>query len=115
DLVVAQLLQVEVVASDAGAERSDERADLLRRQHLVEARPLDVEDLAAQRQHRLELAVAALLGGPAGRIPLDDEDLGLRRIALLAVSELARQARDVERALAAGELARLARRFARLR
>ena len=35
-------------------------------QHLVEARALDVEDLAAQRQHRLEFAVAALLGGAAG-------------------------------------------------
>src|SRR5208282_6332610 len=37
------------------------------------------------------------------------------RVALLAVGELAGQACDVERALAAGELARLARRFARLR
>ena len=86
-----------------------------RRQHLVEARALDVEDLAAQRQHRLELAVAALLGGAAGRIALDDEDLGLGRVALLTVGELAGQARDVERALAARELARLARRLARLR
>jgi hypothetical protein len=36
-------------------------------------------------------------------------------IALLAVGELAGQAGDVERALAAGQLARLARRLARLR
>ena len=48
DLVVAQLLHVEVVAADAGAERGDQRADLLAPEHLVEARPLDVEDLAAQ-------------------------------------------------------------------
>ena len=115
DLVVAQLLDVEVVPPDAGAERGDQGADLFASQHLVEARALDVEDLAAQRQHRLELAVAALLGGSAGRIALDDEDLGLGRVALLTVGELAGQARDVERALAAGELARLARRFARLR
>ena len=60
-------------------------------------------------------AVAALLGGAAGRVALDDEDLGLGRIALLAVGELARQARDVERPFAPGELARLARRLARLR
>ena len=92
---------VEVVASDAGAERGDQRADLLGRQHLVEAGALDVEDLSAQRQHRLIFAVAALFGGAAGRIALDDEDLGLGRIALLAVGELAGQARDVERALAA--------------
>ena len=37
-----------------------------RAQHLVEARALDVEDLAAQRQDRLEFAVAALLGRAAG-------------------------------------------------
>ena len=115
DLVIAQLVDIEVVAADAGAERRDQRADLLARQHLVEARALDVEDLAAQRQHRLELAVAALLGGAAGRIALDDEDLRLRGVALLAIGELAGQAGDVERAFAARQFARLARRLARLR
>ena len=113
DLVVAQLVGVELVAADAGAERGDQRADLLAAQHLVEARALDVEDLAAQRQHRLEFAVAALLGGAAGRVALDDEEFGLGRIALLAVGELAGQRGDVERALAAGQFARLARRLAR--
>jgi Tfp pilus assembly PilM family ATPase len=78
----------------------------------VEARLLDVEDLAAQRQDRLELAVAALLGGAAGRIALDDVDLAQRRILLLAVGELAGQAHAVEHALAARHLARLARRLA---
>ncbi len=113
DLVVAQLVGVELVAADAGAERGDQRADLLAREHLVEARALDVEDLAAQRQHRLEFAVAALLGGAAGRVALDDEQFGLGRIALLAVGELAGQRGDVERALAAGQLARLAGGLAR--
>ena len=115
DLVVAQLLDVELVAADAGAERGDERADLFGRQHLVEARPLDIEDLAAQRQHRLKFAVAALLGRAAGRIALDDEEFGLGRIALLAIGELAGQVGDVERALAPRQLARLARRLARQR
>ena len=82
-------------------------------EHLVEARALDVEDLAAQRQHRLVFAIAALLGGAAGRVALDDEDFGLGRVALLAIGELAGQAGDVERALAPGQFARLARRFAR--
>ena len=41
----------------------------------------DVEDLAAQRQHRLAGAVARLLGRAAGRIALDDEELGARRAA----------------------------------
>ena len=113
DLVVAELGEVELVAADAGAERGDQRADLLARQHLVEARPLDIEDLAAQRQHRLEGAVARLLGAAAGAIALDQEQLGLGGIALLAVGELAGQRRDVERALAPRQLARLARRLAR--
>src|SRR3546814_3824432 len=39
----------------------------------------DVEDLAANRQDRLRLAIARLLGRAAGRIALDDEDLGARR------------------------------------
>ena len=46
----------------------------------VEARLLDVQDLAAQRQDRLRLGVAALHGGAAGRVALDDEDLGDRRV-----------------------------------
>src|SRR6202041_240626 len=115
DLVVAQLLDVEVVPPDAGAKRGDQGADLLASQHLVEARALDIEDLATQWQHRLELAVAALLGGSASRIALDDEDLGLGGVALLTVGEFAGQARDVERALAAGEVSRLSRGLARLR
>ena len=112
DLVVAQLRQVEVVAADAGAERGDQRADLLAGEHLVEARALHVEDLAAQRQHGLELAVAALLGRAAGRVALDDEHLGVGGIAVLAFGELAGQRVDVERALAPRQLARLARRLA---
>ena len=112
DLVVAELGGVELVLADAGAEREDQRADLLGGEHLVEARALDVQDLAAQRQHRLVVAVAALLGRAAGRVALHQEELGERRVALLAVGELAGQRGHVERALAARELARLARRFA---
>ena len=112
DLVIAQLVGVEFLAADAGAERGDQCADLGRRQHLVEARALDIEDLAAQGQHRLVLAVARLLGGAAGRVALDDEEFGFGRIALLAIGKLAGQRGDIEGALAPRELARLARRFA---
>src|SRR6185437_1917722 len=101
--------------ADAGAEGGDKGADLLVAQHLVVARLLDVEDLALQRQDGLVAAVAPLLGGAAGALALDDEDLAARRIALAAVGQLARQAAAVERALAAGEVARLARRLARPR
>ncbi len=48
DVVVAQLLDVEVVAPrHAAPERGDQRADLGAREHLLEARALHVEDLAA--------------------------------------------------------------------
>jgi hypothetical protein len=56
--------------------------------------------LPRKRQHRLEFAVAALLGAAAGRIALDDEQFGFGGIALLAVGELAGQRGDIERALA---------------
>src|SRR5918999_3577873 len=46
DLVVADLLDVELLAADTGAERGDQGADLRRTQHLVKARALDVQDLA---------------------------------------------------------------------
>ena len=113
DLVVAQLVGVELFGPDAGAERRDQRADFLAGQHLVEAGALDIEDLAAQRQHGLIFARPALLGRTTGRITLDDEEFGLGRIALLAVGQLAGQAGDIERALAACQFARLAGGFAR--
>ena len=46
-----------------------------RGEHLVEARALDIEDFSAQRQHRLEGAVAPLLRRAAGRIALDEKKL----------------------------------------
>src|SRR5690606_26951922 len=71
DLVVAQALEVELAAAavavavhaggQAGAQRSDDVLDLLVVEDLVEAGLLDVEDLAAQREDGLEVAVARLL------------------------------------------------------
>ena len=66
DLVVAQLVDIEIVAADTGAKRGDECADFIRGQHLVEARAFHVEDLATQWQHRLIGAVARLFRGAAG-------------------------------------------------
>ena len=91
DLVVAQLLDVEVLGADTGAKRGDERADLIGREHAVEACALDVQDLATQRQDRLILARAAGFGRATGGVALHDEDLALGGIALLAVRELAGQ------------------------
>jgi hypothetical protein len=50
-----------------------------------------VEDLAAQRQDRLELAVARLLGAAAGGIAFDQEELGAAQVLRNAVGELAGQ------------------------
>ena len=104
DAAIAELLGVELRA-DATAERADDRLDLVVREHLVEARLLDVEDLAPQREDGLEGAVAALLGRPARGVTLDEVHLTLRGVALLAVGELAGQIGTLKHVLAPGELA----------
>jgi hypothetical protein len=112
DAVVAQLVGVVLLLADTAPERGDERRDLGRGEQLVEARALDVEDLALQRQDRLELAVAPLLGRAAGGVAFHQVELALGGIALLAVGQLARQPHAVEHSLAPGHLARLAGGFA---
>jgi hypothetical protein len=93
----------------------DQRQDFIAGQKLLVARFLDVQDLAAQGQDRLELAVAALLGRAAGGVALDDVDLAQRRVFFLAVGQLAGQAHAVEHAFAARHLAGLAGGFTRPR
>ena len=115
DLVVAALADVEVFPANAGAESRNQRTDLGRAQDLVEACPLDVEDLAPKRQDCLVGTVARLLRRAAGRIPLDDEQLAAGRVALLAIGELAGQRGDVESTLAPRQFACLAGRLARCR
>ena len=60
-------------------ERGDQRLDFAVAEHLVEARFFDVENLALERKDCLVLSIAALLGGTAGRVALNDVDLGKRR------------------------------------
>src|SRR4029077_15203404 len=107
DAVVAQLADVEIFRADAAAERRDHRLDFVAREHLVEPRLLDVQNLALERQDGLEPPIAALLGRAAGRLALHDVQLAQRRIALLAVGELAGQRAAVERALAPDQIAGL--------
>jgi hypothetical protein len=66
-------------------------AELLRRQHLVEANLLDVQDLAAQRQDRLELAARPCLAEPPADSPSTMNSSHFDGVALLAVGELAGQ------------------------
>src|SRR5207244_11172615 len=108
DAVVAELLDVEVLRTDAGPERRDHRPDFVAADHLVEPRTLDVQNLPFDRQDRLEAAVAPLLGRTTCRLALDDVQLALRRIPFLAVGELAAQAAAVARAPAVVESARAA-------
>jgi hypothetical protein len=108
DLVVARLGEVELVV-DARADRRDQRLDLVVGEDLVDPALLDVDYLAAQRQHRLGVAVAALLRRAAGRVALDDEQLRLMGILDRAVRELAGESRVLERRFPPGQIARLAR------
>src|SRR5919197_2682863 len=112
--VVAQLRDVELV-EDAGADRGDHRLDLRVREHLVDSVLLRVDDLAAQREDRLVRPVARVLRGTAGRVALDEVELRRFGVANLTVGELAGKRRALERALAARELPRLARRLPRTR
>ena len=114
DAVIAQFVDVEIVAADAAAQGGDERADLGGCQHFVEARLLDVEDFSLQRQDGLSAPVAPLLGRAAGGIALDQEHLRERGILFLAVGELAGQTRDIQSALTPRHFTRLARGLARV-
>ena len=84
-------------------------------QHLVVARFLHVQDLAFERQDRLIAAVAAALGGAAGRFALHQEQLAALRILLLAIGQLSGQPAGIERALAPRQIAGFAGGFARAR
>ncbi len=93
DAVITQFVRVVLVTTDATAERGDQRRDLLRGEHLVEARFLNVEDFTLQRQNRLVFTVTALLCRSARGVPFHKVQFGQRRVAFLTVRQLARQTR----------------------
>src|SRR6516164_9278206 len=84
----------------AGAERQNDVGELLVRAHLVGRRARHVEDLAAQRQDCLDLAVTCLLGRASGAVAFDEKDLSAQGTVAGAVGELARQAQLAGRGLA---------------
>ena len=98
DALVAERACIEAGTGPA-AERLDQIVELLVAAQLIGAGTGDVEDLAAQRQHCLGLAVARLLGGAARGIALDQEYLGAIRRPARAIGELARQSGLTGRAL----------------
>ena len=91
DPAVAARLEVEGPAR-AGADHLDDRGALGVLQHVADRGLLDVEDLAADRQQRLELGVAGQLGGAERGVTLDDEQLGALVVVGPAVGELGRAA-----------------------
>ena len=111
--VIAQLGDVELVA-DPGTDGGDDRLDLGVGEHLVDPVLLRVDDLAAERQDRLEPAVAGVLCRAAGGSALDEIDLRFGRVARLAVGQLPGEGRVVERPFAASQVARLPCRLARV-
>ncbi len=69
---------------------------------------LDVQDLTAQGQDGLRVAVAPLLGRSAGRVTLDEEYLTLLGILVGTVGKLAWQSASAHHILALHTLTRLA-------
>ena len=113
DLVVTQLVQVQhpfavLALYDAHAQGGKHVFDLLILVDLVLHGLLYVEDLPPQRQDRLELPVAALLGRTPGRVTLHQEDLRTLGVLIGAVGQFAGQAGAGQYVLTLHHLAGLA-------
>ena len=111
DLVVAELIDVKLLAQ-SGAERRDDGRELVVAVDLVGARLFDVEHLAPERQNGLEARVAPLRGRAACAVALDDVELRQRRVAVVAVAQLVGHVEALEPVFAADIFARTARGFA---
>ena len=110
ELVVAELLDVEaVLALPMPVPMAAMRVRTSSLERILSSRAfLDVEDLALERQDRLETPVAALLGRAAGGVALDDEELGVARGSRSWQSASLPGRGDVQHALAAREVLGLA-------
>ena len=106
DASVAELLNVEgsflITITDACSDRGDHGLDLGVLEDLIKTGLLHIDQLASDREDSLEAAVAALLGGAACGVTLDDVELREGRIALGAVGQLAGESTTGEGALADG-------------
>ena len=107
DLAVPQAGRVEIVLADAGAQGRDHRPDLLRREHLVDARLFHIQDLPLEREDGLEPAIPGLLGRAPRRVPLDQKQFAQGRVLLLAVREFPGETGGVERPFPPRKLFRL--------
>ncbi|MNV40839.1 hypothetical protein D3C71_1324570 [compost metagenome] len=110
--MIAQFVRVVLVATDTATESSDKRRHFLRREHLVEARFLNVKDFTFQWQNRLVLTVTALLGRSARRVPFHKVQFRASRIAFLTVRQFAWQTSKIQRTFTTGHFTGFTRRFA---
>ena len=90
DAVVAELFWVTVLAG-ATTQRQRKIGYLLIGADFVSGGAGNVQDLAADRQNCLALAVARLFGAATRRIALDDKQLGLAVTFTAAIGKLAGQ------------------------
>ena len=92
-LAVAQPAEIYGLAvlliANLHAERHEHAADLLVGECCRLQRLLHIEDLSAEGEYRLELAIAPLLGRATCRIALHQEELGAHGVLLGAVCQLA--------------------------
>src|SRR5665213_76228 len=112
DFAVAELRQVLLLAN-AHAERGKDISNLLVFEHLMQAGFLHIQNFSFERKNRLEAAVAALFGGAAGGITLDQIYFAVLRIVNRAIGEFAGQRAVFERVFATDDIARFAGRLAR--
>ena len=91
DPFVAQVVFDELIA-DAGPQGFDQITQFLVGLYLVGRGAGDVQDLAAKRQHRLGLAVAARFRRAAGGIALDQKDFRAFGGGMGAIGQFPRQA-----------------------
>ena len=91
NLVVAQFADIHSLAvffsTNCHAESLEDIGNFFAVEHLVLHRLLDVENLTAQRQNCLELAVATFLSRTACRVTLDEEEFAFFRFARRACGE----------------------------
>src|SRR5438876_974139 len=86
-MVISEFTDIKLLA-DTSPERGDQVTDLLGGEDLVFAGLLDVEDLAAQRQDRLDAAATSTFRGTTGGIALHQVDLAQARVAFGAIGQL---------------------------
>ncbi len=88
DLAIAEAGRVVLIVHPA-AQGADDIGQFLVVEDLGLARLLGVEHLTLEGKDRLDIAVAALLGRAAGRVPFDDEQFRLPGVGAVAVVQLA--------------------------